>query len=127
MDKFDGIRPGITDQRVLTVEEEHTVSPAGTSVLSTPMMIAWMELISADLVRPFLPSGFATVGYEVQVKHKAPALLGSELTVASKVLEADGRRLLFEVQMTEGEKIIGKGLHRSTIVPRSELVLYCAM
>ena len=60
MDKFDGITPGMTDQRVLTVEEEHTVSPTGTSVLSTPMMIAWMELISADLVRPFLPAGFAT-------------------------------------------------------------------
>ena len=55
MDKFDGITPGITDQRVLTVEEEHTVSPAGTSVLSTPMMIAWMEITSADLVRPFFP------------------------------------------------------------------------
>ncbi len=34
MDKFDGITPGITDQRVLTVGEEHTVSPAGTSGLS---------------------------------------------------------------------------------------------
>ena len=63
MDRFDGITPGITDQRVLTVEEEHTVAPAGTSVLSTPMMIAWMEITSADLVRPFLPAGFATVGY----------------------------------------------------------------
>ncbi len=119
MNKFDGISPGITDQRVLTVEEEHTVSPAGTAVLSTPMMIAWMELTSADLVRPFLPAGFATVGYEVQVKHKAPALPGSELTVSSRVLEADGRKLLFEVQVKEGEKIIGKGLHRRTIVPSS--------
>ena len=120
MDKFDGITPGMTDERVLTVEEAHTVSPAGTSVLSTPIMIAWMELSSADLVRPFLPPGFATVGYEVQVKHKAPALPGSEVTVSSKVLEADGRKLLFEVQVKEGETIIGKGLHRRTIVPRSK-------
>ena len=119
MGKFDGITPGMTDQRVLTVEEEHTVSPTGTSVLSTPMMIAWMEVTSVNLVRPCLPDGFATVGYEVQVKHKAPALLGSELTVSSKLLEVDGRKLLFEVQVTEGQKIIGKGFHRRTIVPRS--------
>ncbi len=119
MGKFDGITPGMTDQRVLTVEEEHTVSPTGTSVLSTPMMIAWMEVTSVNLVRPCLPDGFATVGYEVQVKHKAPALLGSELTVSSKLLEANGRKLLFEVSVTEGEKIIGKGLHRRTIVPMS--------
>ncbi|MFQ5918208.1 MAG: thioesterase family protein [Candidatus Binatia bacterium] len=119
MDKFDRITPGITDQRPVTVKKEHVVSPTGTAVLSTPMMIAWMELTSADLVRPFLPVGFATVGYEVQVKHKAAALLGSELTVSSKLLEADGRKLLFEVQVTEGEKIIGTGLHRRTIVPKS--------
>jgi predicted thioesterase len=120
MEKFDAITPGITDQRVLTVEKEHTVSPTGTSVLSTPIMIAWMEITSADLVRPFLPSGFATVGYEVQVKHKAPALLGSKLTVSSRVLETDGRRLLFEVHVSAGEKVIGTGLHRRTIVPQSK-------
>ena len=120
MNKFDGITPGMTDQRVLTVAEEHTVCPTGTSVLSTPMMLAWMEVTSVNLVQPFLPAGFATVGYEVQVKHKTPALVGSELTVSSKFLEADGRKLLFEVKVTEGEKIIGEGLHRRTIVPREK-------
>ncbi len=119
MDKFDGITPGMNDQRVLTVEEEHTVSPTGTSVLSTPTMIGWMEVTCANLVQPFLSDAFATVGYEVHIKHKAPAFVGSELTVSSKLLEADGRKLLFEVQAEEGEKIIGRGLHRRTIVPTS--------
>ena len=120
MDKFDGVTPGMNDQRILTVEEEHTVCPTGTSVLSTPTMIDWMEVTCVNLVGPFLPDGFATVGYEVQVKHKAPALLGSEVTVSSKLLEADGRKLLFEVSVTEGEKLIGEGLHRRTIVSRSK-------
>ncbi len=34
MDTLDGITPGMTDERVLTVEKEHPVSPAGTSGLS---------------------------------------------------------------------------------------------
>jgi predicted thioesterase len=36
--------------------------------------------------------------------------------VWGKVLEAEGRKLLFEVRVTDGEKIIGEGLHRRTIV-----------
>ena len=117
MERFDEIKPGMSNERVLMVEKEHTVSPTGTPVLSTPMMIAFMELNSAKLVGPLLPPDFTTVGYEVHVKHKAPARLGAEVKVCSKVLEADGRKLLFEVRVNEGEKLIGEGLHRRTIVP----------
>jgi predicted thioesterase len=38
-----------------------------------------------------------TVGDEVSVKHKAPALGGTKVTAKSKRLEADGRKRLFEV------------------------------
>ncbi len=34
---------------------QQTSSYLWNETLSTPMMIAWMELTSADLVRPFLP------------------------------------------------------------------------
>ena len=69
-----------------------------------------------------LPAGFVTVGYEVHVKHKAAAAVGSQVRVWCKVLEADGRKLLFEVHVTEGEKVIGEGRHRRTIIPYSEQV-----
>lgn len=117
MESFGKLESGLTHERNLTVKEKHSVSPAGTSVLSTPMMIAFMEITSADLVQPLLPSGYTTVGYEVQVKHKAPAALGADVKVWAKLLEADGRKLLFEVRVTEQAKLIGEGLHRRTIVP----------
>ena len=115
--QFDGIRPGMTREHQLIVEKEHVVSPAGRQVLSTPMMIRYMELNSAHLIRPLLPPDLASVGYEVHVRHKAPALLGAKITVWSKLLEVDGRKLLFEVRVSEGEKLIGEGTHRRTIVP----------
>ncbi|MEE8349847.1 MAG: thioesterase family protein [Acidobacteriota bacterium] len=117
MKPFDEIPPGITREQALQVQAEHVVSPAGIQVLSTPMMIRFMELNSADLIRPLLPAGLASVGYEVYVRHKAPAFLGAEITVWTKLLEADGRKLLFEVRVSEGEKLIGEGTHRRTIVP----------
>ena len=116
----DNIQPGMANQRLETVEEKHTVSPTGTPVLSTPMMISWMEVTSLEMVQPLLPPGFTSVGYEVQVKHKAPAGLGSEVTVSSRLLEVEERKLLFEVRAQEGERLIGEGLHRRTIVPMSK-------
>ncbi len=117
MGPFDEIRPGMTREHLLTVEEEHVVSPAGIQVLSTPMMIRHMELNSANLIRPLLPADFASVGYEVYIRHKAPAFLGANITVWAKLVEVDGRKLLFEVKVTEGEKLVGEGTHRRTIVP----------
>ncbi len=114
---FDQIHPGLTGEGDLTIEEKHTVSHTGRHVLSTPMMISMMERLAMRLVHPLLPPGFTTVGYEVNVKHKAPALLASRIKVLCRLLEADGRKLLFEVRVVEGDKVIGEGFHRRTIIP----------
>lgn len=116
MDNFGNIEVGMSSQRSVVVEEKHTVSHTKSAILSTPKMIALMENVSASLVQPLLPSGFVTVGFEVNIRHKAPSKLGSEIVVSSEVLEVDGRKLLFEVQVQQGEITIGEGLHRRTII-----------
>jgi len=45
---------------------------------------------------------------------------GAQVKVWCKALEVDGRRLLFEVRVTEGDRVIGEGQHRRTIIPYSE-------
>ena len=116
---FDRIYPGLTAERELTVEERHSVLHTGQPVLSTPMMISMMEGLAMQLIHPLLPPGFTTVGYEVNVKHKAPALLGARIKVLCRLLEAHGRKLLFEVRVIQAEKVIGEGVHRRTIIPVS--------
>ena len=113
---FENMKPGIEAEKMIVVEERHTVSHTGTPVLSTPMMISMMEIVAKDSTQELLPAGFTTVGYEVNVKHKAPAALGTQLQVWTRLLEAEGRRLLFEVRVTQEGKIIGEGLHRRTII-----------
>ncbi|MBZ5496718.1 MAG: hypothetical protein LAP85_09965 [Acidobacteriia bacterium] len=54
--------------------------------------------------------------YEVHVRHEAPALLGTEVTACARLLEADGRRLLFEVRVLQGNQVIGERLHRRSII-----------
>ncbi len=113
---FDRIKPGMTAERLVTVEKHLTTSHTKVPVLATPMMIGMMELVANGLVQPLLPAGHVTVGYEVHVKHKAAAGVGANLKVWCKILEADGRKLLFEVRVTEGDRVIGEGLHRRTII-----------
>ena len=89
----------------------------GASVLSTPGMIGMIEGNAAALAFENLDEGKATVGFEVCVRHVGAALEGSECTVSTRLVEiADGRKLRFEVEVTEGERTIGVGTHERRII-----------
>lgn len=89
----------------------------GVRVLSTPGMIAVMERNSAVLSYENLPEGKATVGFEVCVKHVAAAAEGSLCQVRSTLREVvDGRKLRFEVEVREGERTIGVGIHERRVI-----------
>jgi fluoroacetyl-CoA thioesterase len=120
MSSFENITPGLNFERIITVDKKFAATHTKIPVLSTPGMIELMEGVCKDLVQDLLPPGFITVGYEVHVKHKAAAAVGAQVKVRCSVIEVDGRRLLFEVSVTEGEKMIGEGRHRRTIIPYSE-------
>ena len=117
---FDAIKPGLTAERVVTVDDTLSITHTKIPMLSTPKMIDLMEGVCRDAVQSLLPAGFITVGYEVHVKHKAAAPIGTLVKTWCEVLEADGRKILFEVRVTAGDKIIGEGQHRRTIVPYSD-------
>ena len=119
------LEPGIERSEGFTVEDRLLTDVGGSigsSVLSTPGMIGMMERNSAILALEHLPEGMATVGFEVCVKHVAAALEGSECTVRSKLGEiADGRKLRFEVEVTEGDRTIGVGTHERRMIDVGQL------
>jgi fluoroacetyl-CoA thioesterase len=89
----------------------------GVKVLSTPGLIAVMERTSAVLSLENLPEGQATVGFEVCVKHVAPAAEGARCTVRSTLREiVDGRKLRFDVEVAEGDRTIGVGTHERRVI-----------
>jgi fluoroacetyl-CoA thioesterase len=89
-----------------------------TEVLSTPGMIAMMERTSAMLVRPALPEGKATVGFEVNVRHVGAARKGDRCHVHAKLEEiVDGRKLRFAVEVTRDDgRTIGVGRHERRVI-----------
>ena len=120
MSEFENIRVGLVNERSTVVDESLAAMHTKTPVLATPFMIQLMERVCKDLIQELLPPGFITVGYEVHVKHKAAAVIGTPVKTACKLTEVDGRRLLFDVRVTAGDKVIGEGQHRRTIIPYSD-------
>ncbi len=114
------LAPGIERSNEFTVEGPLLTDVGGTigaSVLSTPGMIAMMEGTAAALAYEHLPEGRATVGFEVCVKHVAAAAEGATCQVRATLREiVDGRKLRFDVEVSEGERTIGVGTHERRVV-----------
>jgi fluoroacetyl-CoA thioesterase len=119
------LEPGISREDAFLVEDRLVTDVGGSigsSVLSTPGMIAMMERCSAILSLEHLSEGKATVGFEVCVKHVAAALEGTECRVRSELREiVDGRKLRFDVEVTEGERTIGVGTHERRVIDVGQL------
>ena len=114
------LEPGAERIEDFVVEDRLVTDVGGTigvRVLSTPGMIAMMERCSSVLAYEDLPEGKATVGFEVCVKHVAGAFEGAACEVRATLREiADGRKLRFEVEVTEGERTIGVGTHERRVI-----------
>lgn len=120
MSSFENIRVGLGLERLTVVDESLAAMHTKPPVLATPFMIQLMERVCKDLIQELLPPGFITVGYEVHIKHKAAASVGTQVKTECKLVDVDGRKLLFDVRVTAGDKIIGEGQHRRTIIPYSD-------
>ena len=118
MNAFDGIRPGLEARLERVVEGDLiTRHVGGKGIFSTPAMIGLMEITSHRSLDALLPEGQTTVGYEVHVRHVAPAPPGSTITVTTKLTEVKGNKLYFDVACHLGDVLVGSGTHKRAIVP----------
>ena len=108
------IRPGLAGEIHLTVAAEH-LAPH-TPKFSTPAMVMLMEQASYHAVLPLLHREQTVVGYEVNVKHLAPADMGATVTARSVLTDVSGNKLRFEVEVHRGDVLLGTAEHKMAIV-----------
>jgi predicted thioesterase len=112
--------PGLERSDEFTVAAPLVTDVGGTiggGVLSTPGMIGMMEASAQVLAYERLPEGQATVGFEVCVKHVAAAAEGAICRTRATLREVvEGRKLRFDVEVTEGDRTIGVGTHERRVV-----------
>jgi fluoroacetyl-CoA thioesterase len=118
VETLEGIRPGLEGRLERVVEGDLiTTHVGGQGTFSTPAMIGLMEITSHHSLDGLLPDGHTTVGYEVHVRHLAPAPPGSTIVVTSRLTEVKGNKLYFDVECRQGDKVLGLGTHKRAIVP----------
>jgi predicted thioesterase len=114
------LEPGASRSDEFTVEGVLLTDVGGTigvSVLSTPGLVGMIERNAALLAYEHLSDGKATVGFEVCIKHVAGAVEGAVCTVSAVLREVvDGRKLRFDVEVREGERVIGVGTHERRVI-----------
>ena len=115
--EFSNLQLGLSAEITAVVDDNLVVKHmGGDGVLSTPSMISLMERAGIQAVQAVLPEGYTTVGFEVNVKHFAATPKGKKVTARAELLEVDGRKLRFKVEVHDEDKKVGEGTHRRAIV-----------
>ncbi len=110
---------GIRHRLEIMPDAGHTAAAlgnTGVTVVSTPFLIGYLETASHGAILPYCEPGEATVGTRVAVDHLAAAFPGRMIVAEARIAAVDGRRILFDVEARQGERLIMKGQHGRAIV-----------
>jgi fluoroacetyl-CoA thioesterase len=119
MNPISRIRLGMTAEKTVTVSPEMTVGHFVANmpqVYGTPMMILHMEMAAGSSIASHLTEGFVSVGMDVKVRHLAATPVGRTVRAVSRVVQIDPKSVTFEVEAWDGDRKIGDGTHRRSIV-----------
>lgn len=114
------VKVGSTKERTIKISSAQTTSFLwkGENVLSTPSMISEMEETCRLLLKEQFISqdDWDSVGTLVNIRHLAATPVGAKVVFMAKVVSADGRRVLFDVEASDSLERIGDGKHERFII-----------
>lgn len=82
---------------VTAADTARALGSGDVDVLGTPRLLAWMEAATVQAAVEHLVAGQTSVGVEVHLRHRRPSALGQEVLVEVVGVQAQGRRLVFDV------------------------------
>lgn len=122
----ESLKPGIEHELRFRVPESKTVPAlypeasefqAMPRVFATGYMVGLIEWACIQAVNPHIDwPEEQTVGISINVNHTAATPPGLEVSARVKLIEVDGKRLTFEVQLSDGVDAISKGTHERFII-----------
>ncbi|MHC4560371.1 MAG: thioesterase family protein [Planctomycetota bacterium] len=122
------LQPGLEHEFTFRITDSKTVPAlypessefqAMPRVFATGYMVGFIEWACIQTVNPHL--GWPeeqTVGTHINVSHIAATPAGLEVTARVKLVEVDGRRLVFEVEAHDGIDLIARGKHERFVIEK---------
>ncbi|GAC1657739.1 MAG: hypothetical protein NVS9B12_09980 [Vulcanimicrobiaceae bacterium] len=107
------------------VEEWMTAEKAGNKgadVLSTPQLVQLIEEAAIHCVAPLLSAEHLTVGTHVDLEHRKPVPVGFIVRTEVEVVQIDGPRITFAVQVFDEQENVAEGTHERYIIERAKFL-----
>lgn len=95
-----------------TVAEQDTALALGSGdvpVLGTPRVLALLEQATVGAVAGSLAPESTTVGARIEIDHLLPSSVGDRVVASALLTDVSGRRLSFEVRLTERGRLLASG------------------
>ncbi|SCL69228.1 thioesterase family protein [Micromonospora peucetia] len=119
------LTPGLSARVELTVTDTDTAQAMGSGdvpVLGTPRVLALAEAATVAATAPRLPGGSTTVGTRVELDHRAATPVGRTVVAQARLTAVEGRRLHFEVSVSDGDETVADGRVERVVVDRQRFV-----
>jgi fluoroacetyl-CoA thioesterase len=116
---LEGLKPGMTSESSLTVDEGRTAAHLGSGTLrvfATPSMVALIEDVCRRMVEPCLAAGESTVGVSLKVRHLAPTPMGQTVRCRAEVVAVEGVVITFRAEIWDPSEKIGEAEHKRAVI-----------
>jgi fluoroacetyl-CoA thioesterase len=117
--------PGLSARVELTVTDADTAQSLGSGdvpVLGTPRVLALAEAATVAATARQMPGGLTTVGTRAEIDHKVPTPLGRRVTALATLAKTEGRKLIFDVVVRDGEELVAEVRVERVILDRQRFI-----
>ncbi len=126
----DTLKPGLAHTFSFRVDESKTVPAlypesdefqAMPNVFATGFLVGFIEWTCIQALNPHLEwPDEQTVGTHISISHLAATPPGLSVTATVRLVEVEGRRLVFEVEARDEIDLIARGRHERFIVSKDK-------
>lgn len=110
---------GHSAERDIVVSHEMTAEALGNhgaTVMATPTLVQYLELVSIDALGPAIEKGEISLGTAMSIRHIAATPVGGHIHLKAVVTEMEGRRVSFEVTAYDDLELVAEGTHDRAVV-----------
>jgi fluoroacetyl-CoA thioesterase len=122
---MDDLTPGLAAETETVVTEDNTAERLGSGsvpVFGTPALVGLMEGAAIRALEDRLPPSTTSVGARIDVRHLAPTPVGRRVHARAKLVEVEGRRLVFQIEAWDEREQIGEAIHERFVVDRERFL-----
>jgi predicted thioesterase len=115
----DPVVAATVDAPVTADDTAAALGSGDVAVLGTPRAVALAEAATVAAAAGLLAPGQTTVGTRVELDHLKPSPVGVTVTAEAVLVDHTGRRLTFDVRLTQDGTVVATGRVVRAIVDRS--------